>query len=117
MQNGAIDFIQKPFRDQELLDRISNATQTDVQRRARTKSIRGIRIRVSRLTKREQEVFDLVATGNPNKIVACELGVSQRTVETHRARVMEKIAAASLTDLARVHLVILALDSNETQVE
>ncbi|MBT5220781.1 MAG: DNA-binding response regulator, partial [Woeseia sp.] len=70
--------------------------------------------KISRLTKREQEVFDLVATGKPNKIVAYELGVSQRTVEIHRARVMEKIEAASLADLVRIHLTISGLDSNAT---
>ena len=94
MQKGAIDFIQKPFRDQELLDRISDAMQTDSERRSSRRSVNDIVDKISRLTKREQEVFDLVATGKPNKIVAYELGVSQRTVEIHRARVMEKIEAA-----------------------
>ncbi|MBT6209674.1 MAG: response regulator transcription factor [Woeseia sp.] len=114
MQKGAIDFIQKPFRDQELLDRISDAMQTDSERRSSRRSVNDIVDKISRLTKREQEVFDLVATGKPNKIVAYELGVSQRTVEIHRARVMEKIEAASLADLVRIHLTISGLDSNAT---
>ena len=59
---------------------------------------------IGRLTHREQEVFDLVVTGKPNKVIAYELGVSQRTVEIHRARVMEKMQARSLADLVRMHI-------------
>jgi len=114
MQKGAIDFIQKPFRDQELLDRISHAMQTDSDRRSSRQSVSDIVDKFSRLTKREREVFDLVATGKPNKIVAYELGVSQRTVEIHRARVMEKIEADSLADLVRIHLAISGMNSNAT---
>ncbi len=114
MQKGAIDFIQKPFRDQELLDRISDAMQTDSERRSSRKSVDDIVDKVGRLTKREQEVFDLVASGKPNKIVAYELGVSQRTVEIHRARVMEKLEAGSLADLVRAHLTVTGFDNEPT---
>lgn len=104
MRNGAVDFIQKPFRDQELLDRIGAALRTDESRRALIEETTKIKARIERLTKREHEVLDLVVTGKPNKIIAYELNVSQRTVEIHRARVMEKMEAQSLADLVRMHL-------------
>lgn len=104
MQKGAIDFIQKPFRDQELLDCIGNAMQADRSRRSGLEYLTKIADKLQKLTKREREVLDLVVTGKPNKIVAYELGVSQRTVEIHRARVMEKMDARSLADLVRMHL-------------
>lgn len=105
MQKGAIDFIQKPFRDQDLLDRIAEALKTDKERRENHQQHSEVAERVSRLTKREREVFDLVVTGKPNKVIAYELGVSQRTVEIHRARVMEKMQARSLADLVKLHLI------------
>lgn len=105
MQNGALDFIQKPFRDQDLLDRVSDALKTDQQRRAEEEQYSAIAERIATLTNREREVFDLVVTGKPNKVIAYELGVSQRTVEIHRSRVMEKMQASSLADLVRMHLV------------
>lgn len=104
MQKGAVDFIQKPFRDQELLDRVSEALKTDQERRSARDQQAEVTGRVDKLTKREREVMDLVVTGKPNKVIAYELGVSQRTVEIHRARVMEKMEARSLADLVRMHL-------------
>ncbi len=104
MQKGAVDFIQKPFRDQDLLDRISEALKTDKERREKRQKHAEVAERVARLTNREREVFDLVVTGKPNKVIAYELGVSQRTVEIHRARVMEKMQARSLADLVKMHL-------------
>ena len=104
MQKGAVDFIQKPFRDQELLDRIHLALRTDEERRAEAHRIDEVQTLIDRLTQREHEVFDLVVTGKPNKVIAYELGVSQRTVEIHRARVMEKMRARSLADLVRMHI-------------
>ncbi len=104
MQKGAVDFIQKPFRDQELLDRIHLALRTDEERRAEAERIDEVQSLIGRLTQREHEVFDLVVTGKPNKVIAYELGVSQRTVEIHRARVMEKMQARSLADLVRMHI-------------
>jgi FixJ family two-component response regulator len=104
MQKGAVDFIQKPFRDQDLLDRIATALKTDEERRAEHQQHAEVAERVARLTNREREVFDLVVTGKPNKVIAYELGVSQRTVEIHRARVMEKMQARSLADLVKMHL-------------
>jgi len=104
MQKGAVDFIQKPFRDQDLLDRIRDALKTDQERREQQHQHEEVAERLARLTNREREVFDLVVTGKPNKVIAYELGVSQRTVEIHRARVMEKMQAKSLADLVRMHM-------------
>ena len=104
MQKGAVDFIQKPFRDQDLLDRIREALKTDQERREEQEKHAEVEHRLARLTNREREVFDLVVTGKPNKVIAYELGVSQRTVEIHRARVMEKMQARSLADLVKMHM-------------
>jgi RNA polymerase sigma factor (sigma-70 family) len=104
MQKGAVDFIQKPFRDQELLDRIGEALKADQERRSAREEQAEIQSRVDKLTNRERQVLDLVVTGKPNKVIAYELGVSQRTVEIHRARVMEKMEAKSLADLVRMHM-------------
>ena len=104
MQKGAVDFIQKPFRDQDLLDRVREALLTDKERRKEQEKHAEVEKRLARLTNREREVFDLVVTGKPNKVIAYELGVSQRTVEIHRARVMEKMQAKSLADLVKMHM-------------
>lgn len=104
MQKGAVDFVQKPFRDQDLLDRIHKALEVDEERRHEREQHDAVAERISLLTNREKEVFDLVVTGKPNKVIAYELGVSQRTVEIHRARVMEKMRARSLADLVKMHL-------------
>lgn len=104
MQKGAIDFIQKPFRDQELLDRIGEAVKADQEKRTAREEQHAVRGRIEKLTNREREVLALVVTGKPNKVIAYELGVSQRTVEIHRARVMEKMEAKSLADLVRMHM-------------
>jgi len=104
MQKGAVGFIQKPFRDQDLLDQVSEALKTDQERRSVRDQKAEVASRIEKLTKREHEVMDLVVTGKPNKVIAYELGVSQRTVEIHRARVMEKMEARSLADLVRMQL-------------
>lgn len=102
MQQGACDFLQKPFRDQDLIDRIQRALERDARNRAALDQHAGIRARLDSLTPREREVLTLMIRGQPNKIMAAELGVSQRTVEIHRARVMEKSGAASLAQLVRM---------------
>ena len=102
MQNGAVDFIQKPFRDQELLDRINEAMEQDSKNRHGLLQKHDIAARMETLTQREHEVMDLVAAGRANKVIAGDLGVSQRTVEIHRARVMEKMQARSLAELVRM---------------
>ena len=104
MQKGAVDFIQKPFRDQELLDRIREALGADGERRSEREEHDILAARMTKLTKREREVMDLVVTGKPNKVIAYDLGVSQRTIEIHRARVMEKMEAGSLAELVRLQM-------------
>ncbi len=99
---GAFDFIQKPFRDQDLLDRIGRALEADGARRTRAQARQAAQERLQSLSPREREVMDRVTTGDSNKIIAYRLGISQRTVEIHRARVMEKLAARSVADL--VHM-------------
>ena len=102
MQQGAFDFLQKPFRDQDLIDRIQRALVKDQTNRAELKERARIQERLTSLTPREREVLTLVASGKPNKVMAGDLGVSQRTVEIHRARVMEKMGASSLAQLVRM---------------
>jgi FixJ family two-component response regulator len=104
LRKGAFDFIQKPFRDQELLDRISEALSVDRRQRSEQENRCEIEARLSKLTNREREVMGLVVTGKPNKIIAYELGASQRTVEIHRSRVMDKMQARSLAELVRMSL-------------
>ena len=103
MKAGAADFIQKPFRDQDLIDRIHKALEQDKSRRASRAEEDVIRERLSLLTPRETEVMQRVVRGQANKVIAMDLGVSQRTVELHRARVMRKLKMRSLAEL--VHAV------------
>lgn len=104
IQHGAFDFLQKPFRDQELIDRVQRALATDSTHRGELAKRDAIRERFDSLTPREREVLTLVTQGKANKVMAGDLGVSQRTVEIHRARVMEKMGAASLAQLVRMVL-------------
>ena len=110
IQDGAIDFIQKPFHDQALLDRIQEALRLDAERREEIAERAEIDRRLERLTPRERQVLDLVVAGHANKVIAGELGLSQRTVEIHRAKVMEKMEADSLAHLVR--MVVRAGDSS-----
>ena len=102
MQHGAFDFLQKPFRDQDLIDRVHRALEKDAANREELRRLDVIRRRLQSLTPRERQVLQLVTSGKPNKVMAAELGVSQRTVEIHRARVMEKMQAGSLAQLVRM---------------
>jgi two-component system, LuxR family, response regulator FixJ len=102
MQHGAFDFLQKPFRDQDLIDRIQRALERDRHTRAHLAQHAAIRTRLDTLTPREREVLLLMIRGKANKVMAGDLGVSQRTVEIHRARVMEKSGADSLAQLVRM---------------
>ena len=104
MQAGAFDFLQKPFRDDDLLERVRRALEHDATQRARLEARQGTRGRLATLTPRERDVLDLVVVGKANKVIAADLGLSQRTVEIHRARVMEKMDAASLAQLVRMVL-------------
>ena len=102
MQRGAVDFIQKPFRDQELLDRINIALEKGNQSFAVQEQMEEFATRLSSLTQREREVMEMIVNGKANKVIAIDLGLSQRTVELHRARVMEKMKARTLADLVRM---------------
>ncbi len=106
MHNGAFDFIQKPFRDQELLDRINQALSWDAEHRSEEDLRRQVQERFTTLTPREREVMEWVVRGLANKVIAMDLELSQRTVEIHRARVMEKMHARSLADLVRMSLLV-----------
>ncbi len=99
---GAVDFLQKPFRDQDLLDRIQEAINANAQARKESTDRDEIRSRIESLTPREREVMELVVAGKANKVIALNLGVSQRTVEIHRARVMKKMRARSLSGLVQM---------------
>jgi two-component system, LuxR family, response regulator FixJ len=102
MQQGAFDFLQKPFRDQDLIDRIQRALAKDKANRAELSERSRLQEHFESLTPREREVLDLVTSGKANKVMAADLGVSQRTVEIHRARVMEKMHASSIAQLVRM---------------
>ena len=104
MQHGAFDFLQKPFRDQDLLDRIQRAIIKDGELRASLGEHSRIRTHLDTLTAREREVLDLLTQGKQNKAIAQDLGVSPRTIEIHRARVMEKMNAHSVAELVRMML-------------
>ncbi len=102
MKQGAVDFIEKPFSDQAMLDRIQASIERDLAARraaAERASARGNR---DRLTRREAEVMDLVIAGKSNKEIARDLAISPKTVEVHRANVMKKMQADSLADLVRL---------------
>ena len=103
MKSGAADFIQKPFRDQDLIDRINKALARDLERRKGRAEQDEIRGRIALLTPREREVMERVVRGQANKVIAMDLGVSQRTVELHRARVMRKLRMRAVAEL--VHAV------------
>jgi len=104
MQHGAFDFLQKPFRDQDLLDRIQRAIARDGELRKSLGEHSRIKAHLDSLTPREREVLDLMTQGKQNKVIGQDLGVSPRTVEIHRARVMEKMGAQSVAELVRMML-------------
>ena len=104
MRHGAYDFLTKPVRDQDLIDRVQGALLKDAAHRRSMVHAHEVRERLATLTPREREVFALVTRGLANKVMAGELSVSQRTVEIHRARVMEKMQADSLAQLVRMSL-------------
>jgi two-component system response regulator FixJ len=101
---GAVDFIEKPFNDQVLLDAVHRALQRDSEMRGQAMRLADIKERLQRLTPREREILDLIVAGRRNKVIAADLGISQSTVEAHRAKVMEKLEARSLSDLMRMVL-------------
>jgi len=106
MKSGAVDFIEKPFHDEELLTSIRNALEFDEKRRVLQSRRAEIAVRLAELTPREHEVMEMVTEGRANKEIATVLGVSAKTVEAHRARVMDKMGASSLAELVRMALIV-----------
>jgi FixJ family two-component response regulator len=102
MKAGAIDFLTKPFRDQDMLDAVAAAIERDRKRRADEKVIADLRTRLGSLTPREQEILALVASGLMNKQIAAEVGLAEITVKIHRGNIMKKMGARSLADLVRM---------------
>lgn len=101
MQAGAITFLEKPFREQELWENVQKAIELDSESRRRATQRSEWLERLAKLTSAERQVLDRVVAGHPNKQIAAELGVSQRTIEVRRANVMRKMQVASVVELAR----------------
>ncbi len=106
MKEGALEFIQKPFRDQDILDRINHAIKQDGENRSSVARHAEVLQRLESLTARERQVMDLVVDGAANKVIAIDLNLSERTVEIHRAKVMEKMGARSVAHLVKMHLAL-----------
>jgi FixJ family two-component response regulator len=102
MKAGAVDFLTKPFRDQDMLDAVAAALERDRNRRKDERQMSDLRARLEGLTEREREVMGLVTDGLMNKQIAGELGLSEITVKIHRGHLMRKMAARSLADLVRM---------------
>jgi len=102
MKAGAVDFLTKPFRDQDMLDAVGRAIETDRARRSSQQATSGVRESFARLSPREREVMTLVTRGLMNKQVAFELGLSEITVKLYRGQAMRKMGAGSLADLVRM---------------
>ena len=102
MKAGAIEFLTKPFRDQDLLDAIQHALERDQARRRQDADVAILRERFEGLTPREQEVLPLVVSGLPNKQITTEIGTSETTVKVHRSQLMRKMGADSLPELVRI---------------
>jgi FixJ family two-component response regulator len=106
MKEGAFDFVQKPFRDQDLIDRINHALQQDAENRKQILQRAEMKQRFDSLTQREHQVLEMVVDGRANKVIAIDLALSERTVEIHRANVMEKMGARSVAHLVKMHLML-----------
>lgn len=104
LKRGAFDFFEKPFADLQLLERVQQAIDFDASRRRTRAALEAVTARIACLTAREHEVFQEVVHGKANKVVAIEFGISEKTVEVHRARVMQKLGANSLAELVRLDL-------------
>jgi FixJ family two-component response regulator len=106
MKNGAFEFLQKPFRDQELIDGINRALRKDAEGREAIARVAEVKRRAETLSPREREVMRLVVDGRANKVIAIDLGLSERTVEIHRANVMEKMRAQSVAHLVKMSMLL-----------
>jgi FixJ family two-component response regulator len=106
MKAGAFDFIEKPLREEALIESIERALHWNDRAYEDRLERATLQLRLGMLTPREREVFELVATGEPNKVIARHLGISFRTVELHRAHIVEKLQARSLADLIRMGIIM-----------
>ncbi|HUY84385.1 MAG TPA: response regulator transcription factor [Steroidobacteraceae bacterium] len=106
MKAGAFEFIQKPFREQDLLDKVNHALHHDAENRQTLARRAEVLKHLATLTPRERQVMDLVVDGGANKVIAIDLGLSERTVEIHRAKVMEKMGARSVAHLVKLHMML-----------
>jgi FixJ family two-component response regulator len=104
LKNGAFDFLEKPVDDTMLLDVLHNALRFDHERRQALSTRTDSEQRIERLTDREREILSLIAAGHQNREIAARLGISPRTVEVHKARIMEKLECRTLADLIRMNL-------------
>jgi FixJ family two-component response regulator len=104
LKNGAFDFLEKPIDDVMLIDVLRNALRVDRERRTAANSRSSADTRMERLTGREREILALIAAGHQNREIATQLGISPRTVEVHKARIMEKLECHSLAELIRMNL-------------
>jgi len=111
MQNGAFDFMEKPFREFDLLSRVEKALVLDKESREELGLKQDILERIASLTKREAEIMQLVAKGQANKVIAIDLNIAQGTVEIHRSRIMSKMKVRSLAHLMRMLMAAEALES------
>jgi len=102
LKKGARDFVEKPFNDNDLVDRVIEALAFDAEQRAREAGQKSVAARLATLTQRERQVMDLVVAGKLNKVIADDLGISMRTVEVHRAHVFEKMGVKTAVELARL---------------
>ena len=117
MKAGAVEFLTKPFREQDLLDAVQSALQRDRDRRAREVAFLQTRARFEALTSREREVLSLVTAGLMNKQIAAELGVSEITVKVHRGNAMKKMDARSLADLVRMADALGVRDAKHSRLD
>lgn len=113
MRHGALDFIRKPFREQDLLDRINEALDVELVRRKRSIEREDLVAKIGSLSDRERAVFEGVADGDMNKVIAFDLGISERTVEVHRANAMKKLGVRTLAELIRIKLAADSLEPSD----
>ncbi len=104
MRRGALDFIRKPFREQDLLDRINEALAVETDIRKNRRQRQQLQDKIDALSEREREVFERVADGEMNKMIATDLGISERTVEVHRSQLMKKLEVRTLAQLVRIKI-------------
>lgn len=104
LKHGALDFIEKPFSERDILDVVSRALEEDRRAADASRQRSDIARRAAGLTAREREIMDLIVAGRANKVIAIDLGISERTVELHRSRIMKKMGARSVAELVQMNL-------------